>query len=448
MGGERAFSRPGSWWRTPALLAGLALAGAAGNGARAAEPSPTDLQAVEQELKREEAERARLDREAQATEREAKALAERMVAAARRIQDQEETLSALESRLAALGREEKALSTALSRRDDQVVRVLTAVQRLAWRPTEALLVQPAPPADTVRVAIMLRQAIPRIRDNARTLAGELVALHNIDTAIRAQRAQIRATGDALRAEHAALLTLSETKRTLAQDLRAKGQAAEERMGRLARDAQDLRDLLARLEAEKKAREEEARLQRKREEEERQRREREEAERRALIAQHQKPPSPIVAAPRLEPAPTIEEVPDTGFERARGRMPFPARGRLVGAYGERTELGGIAKGLRIATRSGAQVVAPYEGVVAFAGPFKGYGNLLIIDHGGGYHTLLAGLGRIDGVVGQRLTAGEPVGVMPAADGSGDTPALYVEMRRKGQPINPLPWLTASKGNASG
>jgi septal ring factor EnvC (AmiA/AmiB activator) len=75
--------------------------------------------------------------------------------------------------------------------------------------------------------------------------------------------------------------------------------------------------------------------------------------------------------------------------------------------------------------------------------------LIIDHGGGYHTLLAGLGQIDTVVGQRLAAGEPVGVMPeGGDGADGSPSLYVELRRDGQPINPLPWLTASKGNASG
>ena len=104
-------------------------------------------------------------------------------------------------------------------------------------------------------------------------------------------------------------------------------------------------------------------------------------------------------------------------------------------------GGVrSKGITITSRPGAAVVAPYDGVVAFAGPFRGYGQLLIIEHSEGYHTLLAGLGRIDAAVGQHILAGEPVGVMEN-DGA---PSLYVELRRDGQPINPLPWLADRAG----
>ncbi len=81
-----------------------------------------------------------------------------------------------------------------------------------------------------------------------------------------------------------------------------------------------------------------------------------------------------------------------------------------------------------------------------GPFRGYGQLLIIEHGEGYHTLVAGLSRIDGEVGQWLLAGEPIGQM--GDGEGGRPSLYVEFRRNGEPINPLPWLAASETEVSG
>ena len=126
--------------------------------------------------------------------------------------------------------------------------------------------------------------------------------------------------------------------------------------------------------------------------------------------------------------------------------MPAVGRISGQYGEPLPTGTSRKGLDIETRPGAQVVAPYDGKVVFAGPFRAYGLLLIIEHSEGYHTLLAGLSRIDATVGQRLLSGEPVGIMdPAADAS---PSLYVELRRNGQPINPLPWLAARKGKANG
>jgi septal ring factor EnvC (AmiA/AmiB activator) len=108
------------------------------------------------------------------------------------------------------------------------------------------------------------------------------------------------------------------------------------------------------------------------------------------------------------------------------------------------MGISSKGITIETRSGAQVVAPFDGRIEFAGPFRGYGQILIIEHADGYHSLLAGLGRIDGTVGQSLVAGEPVGAM----GSSDRPSLYLELRRHGQPINPLPWLATRDEKVSG
>jgi septal ring factor EnvC (AmiA/AmiB activator) len=120
--------------------------------------------------------------------------------------------------------------------------------------------------------------------------------------------------------------------------------------------------------------------------------------------------------------------------------------LVGRYGQTTDAGLTRKGISIETRIDAQVVTPYDGLVVFAGQFRGYGQILILEHGEGYHTLLAGLTRIDAVPGQWLAAGEPVGVMESADRG--TPVLYMELRRNGQPINPLPWLASQKDKVSG
>jgi septal ring factor EnvC (AmiA/AmiB activator) len=138
--------------------------------------------------------------------------------------------------------------------------------------------------------------------------------------------------------------------------------------------------------------------------------------------------------------------DKPFSQAHGKLPYPARGRVVEAFGQTNDVGHVTKGITIQTRKAAQVIAPYDGQVVFAGPFRGYGLLLIIEHSEGYHTLLAGMAQVDCNVGQRLTAGEPVGVMGQDD---DTkPNLYVELRHGGQPVNPLPWLTAQKSKASG
>jgi septal ring factor EnvC (AmiA/AmiB activator) len=129
--------------------------------------------------------------------------------------------------------------------------------------------------------------------------------------------------------------------------------------------------------------------------------------------------------------------------------MPARGEVVTRYGEEVRREGgttQSRGISIATRPTAQVVAPYDGQVVYAGPFKGYGRILIIEHGQRYHSLLAGLERIDAIVGQWVLAGEPVGVMGGSQTR--TPELYVELRRTGQPVNPLPWLAQTGDKVRG
>jgi septal ring factor EnvC (AmiA/AmiB activator) len=122
------------------------------------------------------------------------------------------------------------------------------------------------------------------------------------------------------------------------------------------------------------------------------------------------------------------------------MVLPAGGGIVTRYGEQDRYGVTSRGLTLKGRAGGDVVAPLDGEVMFAGPFKGYGLILILEHPGGYHSLLAGLGRVDGQVGQRVLAGEPVGVMA----SGAAPTLYFELRRAGQPINPMRGVSPSDG----
>ena len=129
----------------------------------------------------------------------------------------------------------------------------------------------------------------------------------------------------------------------------------------------------------------------------------------------------------------------------GAMTQPARGKLVQRFGQDTKTGSSAKGATFETRLRAQVVAPFDGKVVFAGPFKGYGQILIIQHGDAYHTLLAGMARVDAALGQLLLAGEPIGVMGSQEAG---TRLYVEVRRKGQPVNPLPWFTAARDKVRG
>jgi septal ring factor EnvC (AmiA/AmiB activator) len=135
-----------------------------------------------------------------------------------------------------------------------------------------------------------------------------------------------------------------------------------------------------------------------------------------------------------------------FAAAQGNLPLPARGEIVANFNATLEDGSKSEGIWIATAAGAQVVTPYDGRIVFSGEFGDYGHLLIIAHGEGYHTVLAGFSRVDAVLGQWLLAGEPVGVM--AEGGSSPKRLYVELRHDGEPINPLPWLAAGESKVNG
>ncbi|WP_255448564.1 murein hydrolase activator EnvC [Telmatospirillum sp. J64-1] len=422
------------------FLAALLMAGETGSALAQNPPPDRRLKELERALEKGRAEQEALRRQAQALTEELNKLRAEMIEAAKVVQGHEETLSRLEEQLQELTREEATKARALERRREQMTNVLTALQRLAWRPSEALIAQPTSPADTVRSAILLRSAVPQIEESAKDLADELDSLRELRADIGKQRLRISAVTGQIDSEHRRIKTLVERKAQLQQRTEAQTQETAKRVQRMAAEAQDLRELMVKLEEERQRRQAEARARAAAEKAAREAAERE-AQAAALKAGRQPPP------PKAEPPPAPAQAVAAGrpFTAARGQMPYPVSGSIKARYGDRSETGSTHKGLLIETRNGAQVVAPHDGLVVFAGPFRGYGQLLIIEHGEGYHTLLAGLGQIDGTVGQRLVAGEPVGRMGQGEGR---PTLYVEMRHNGQPVNPMSWLAARKDKVTG
>ena len=143
-------------------------------------------------------------------------------------------------------------------------------------------------------------------------------------------------------------------------------------------------------------------------------------------------------------------PSISFDQAKGLLPMPANGKLLKAYGESDGLGGRTQGISLATRTAAQVNSPVDGWVVYSGPFRSYGQLLIVNAGDGYHVLLAGMERIDVQLGQFVLAGEPVATMAAqrlasagvVDIVSTQPVLYIEFRKDGNSIDPAPWWAAT------
>ncbi len=427
----------------PLLLAGLLICAAA----RAEDNPEQQLKSVQQQLEESRQKQVQYAQQAEALAREIEALRADSIAAAQSAQQHEAALSALEDRLASLGVEEARKSDELKRHRAQQQQLLMALERLARNPPEALALAPGDPVDAVRSALLMGAAVPPLEAQARRLGREVAALANLRRETDAAEARHRAERVDLDKEQTRLAALIARKAVLQDEAQHGAAENGQHQLQLAAQATDLQQLIERLDTERKAREAEA--QRRRQEQQRQA----EAERRAaeqLMALQQKRPaerdnSVVVTAP---PPPLRDPGKPAAlrpFAQARGAMLIPASGRLLRRFGENDELGMAAKGLTFETRGGAQVVAPYDGRVLFSGPFKGYGQILIIEHGDGYHSLLAGLDRVEGTVGQWVVAGEPVGTMPRGDRK---PHLYLELRHDGQPINPLPWLATRDEKVSG
>jgi septal ring factor EnvC (AmiA/AmiB activator) len=427
----------------PPLLAGSLLF----LPAQAADTPQQQLQSVEQQLQETREQQLRYAQAAEALAAEIEALRAESVATAKAAQEHEAALSTLEEQLAALNAEETGKAKALTRQRGQQAQLLMALERLARNPPEALALAPGDPLDTVRSALLMGAAVPPLEAQAHRLRQEIAALAQLRRRIAEAEGQHRSERLGLDQEQTRLTQLIARKAMLQEQARQGEQESGQRQVQLAAQATDLQQLIERLEAERRARDAEA--QRRREQADRRAEaERREAERRARAQE----PRPQAHAPDVVVMAPPPLVPDAArprtvrpFGKARGSLLSPASGRLARRFGESDELGVASKGLTLETRQGAQVIAPYDGRVLFAGPFKGYGQILIIEHGGGYHSLLAGLGQLEGTVGQWLVAGEPVGTMPRGE---EKPRLYLELRHDGQPINPLPWLATRDEKVSG
>jgi len=381
--------------------------------------SSTDakLQDIERKIQSKQNESARQRARAAALKTEINTVNVELVTAAKRVQDQEEQVAVLESQRARLQREADVKTVQLRTRRRQFSGVIMALSRIARFPTEALIALPIPPEDAVRSAILLRAAVPALENRATVLKGDLQSLASARVAVESRRVDLHGALARLQIEEGRIKIISKKKAALRAEAISKSRAARSQAQMLGKKAKNLRDLVSRLD------------------------------------RQQKRASRLHVRPKAKPPRQSRQVQRFGtigsISAARGRLPFPAVGKLVGLYGQSLGGGQTRKGVSIRTRFGGQVVAPFAGKVVFAGPFRGYGQLLIIDHGEGYHSLLAGLGRIDALIGQSVLAGEPVAIMTGAGGGASgPPILYVEFRRNNKPINPLPWLVARKGTPKG
>ena len=345
-------------------------------------------------------------------------LAQQRVAAAARLSETEQAVADRSAELGTLAERRDAAAAQLARRAAAMAPLLPLMERLALYPAETLLAVPAPPEQALRGLAILRGLARTLEREAAALRDEQARLDAEQRAIDAALPRLRAAQAVQQAQASALDQQIIAARAARQQAEAAGAEAGRAAAAEAARADSLRAAVTALEAARRA----------------------PKPRRVTM-----PPAPTVSGrppppPRRASARTRSPRPLAPSAEPQGQHATPVAGTVVRHWGEATEAG-PSNGVSYRPAPQARVVAPCAGRVRFAGPFRSYGALVIIDCGGGYAFVLAGLGRIDASVGASLLAGEPVGVMPTWDpaASGARPALYVELRRDGQAVNPAPFL---------
>jgi len=398
--------------------------------------SPDDIKQREQELE------AAREQQRKATELQQKLKADiatigqdrsklnqQLIDIAAQVRGVETRIGDAEARLRPLDSREQQIRSSLDSRRSEIVEVLAALQRAGRRTPPALLVRPEDALQSLRTAMLLGSVVPELRGRAEKLAadlGELVALRkNIAT----ERDALALDRDKLKDDQIRLAALVDERQrkqsTIEKDMETEGARAIT----LSRQVDSLQGLIAKMEQDLKS-----------------------AAKAAATASLQGAPAAPNGKPNVgalkDPA---RLSPAIAFASAKGLLAFPVNGTRIRDFGGSDGAGGVQKGISLAARAGAQVTTPCDGWVVYAGPFRSYGQLLILNAGGGYHVLIAGMERISVNIGQFVLTGEPVATMGSTSQvasilatTASQPVLYVEFRKDGTPIDSGPWWAANEG----
>jgi septal ring factor EnvC (AmiA/AmiB activator) len=357
----------------------------------------------------------RLKAEIDKIKNDRKKFSQELVETAARIRAIETRLTAIEAQLEPLDLREAEIKKSLDDRRGVLSEVLAALQKIGSDPVPALMIRPEDALESVRSAILLGAIVPQLRAQAEKLVSDLTELAGVRRDIAVQRESFALGRAALDEEKSRISALIEERQRQQSENEKALESERSRAQALANEVVNVQDLVTRMEQEIVT-----------------------AARAAEIARKEDEARTAAAiSGRISPA--------LPFAQAKGKLPIPVSGTKLLAFGAPNQAGGTEKGISLITRPNAQVSSPCEGRVVFAGNFRNYGQLLIINGGGGYHILLAGMERITVDLGQSVTTGEPVAIMgsesrmAAVSALGfSEPILYIEFRKDGNSIDPSPW----------
>jgi septal ring factor EnvC (AmiA/AmiB activator) len=357
-------------------------------------------------------------------------LNQQLIDIAARVRGIETRMGEAEARLRPLDAREIEIRGSLDSRRSEIAEVLSALQRAGRRAPPALLVRPEDALKSLRTAMLLGSVVPEMRARAEKLVGDLSELVSLRKAIGTERDQLALDRDKIREDQIRLASLVDERQKKQSAAEKDMEAEAARAVTLSRQADSLQGLIAKMEQDVKS-----------------------AAKAAATASLQGTPAALSNG-----KPNLGALKDPGrlspamaFASAKGLLALPVNGVKIREFGGSDGVGGVEKGISLASRAGAQVTTPCDGWVVYAGPFRSYGQLLILNAGGGYHVLIAGMERISVSIGQFVLTGEPVATMGSTSQiasvlatNATQPVLYIEFRKDGTPIDPGPWWAANEG----
>ena len=375
--------------------------------------SAAEVAKAEAEAKKASQEKQRLEQQAQKVKNELNGINQKMIAAAKKIQNGEDEVRKKQEELEQLQKNLNESEIKFAAEHSMLTDTLSALQSLALRPSEAILAQPLSPVEVMRGSILLRSSVHSLRERAEIIRKGIEDINSQKQAIAKHLEDLEKENKQLAEQHAEMKKMSQQKSQMYSQISTQSKEAQQKAAALASQAGNLRDLLDKLEKQKALQQKQM------------------AEKQRLA--RERAADKVRQDKGIAPAPTAGSV---NFAKAKGKLSRPARGPILTQFHQEMSKGVVSNGIDIKTASNAQVIAPYDGTVMFAGPFKNFANLIIIDHGDGYTSLLSGLEETDAEVGQTLLAGEPVGNMP----SGNNAKLHMEIRQNNRPLNPAEWMS--------
>ena len=347
---------------------------------------------------------ARLERAAANEKDQALQARAQEAAVAAHIQQIEADIAAGQARIAIINRLLAAQRTRLAVRQGPVTRLMAALQSLARRPAMISVVQPGSVDDLVHVRAVLSNTLPVIRARTADVRADLARTRQLQASATTATKALADSRTQLEEQRLSLTRLEAEHRMRSRALGRDALFESDRAIALGEHARDIVDLMDQLGNQAATREELESL-----------------------------PGPLPRPPR--PGEVASPVDTISWSHSAPPYRLPVVGRVVTGLGELSDTGVRSRGLTIVSAKEAQVVAPAAGRIAFAGPFRGYGTIVIIDHGGGWTSLISGLGGVTARVGERVAQGAPIG----AAGSGDDPRITIELRRRDRAIDMTPLL---------